>query len=83
MKWISKDVSSKALMWRSLDHKFILPFLGIYKDESISQSFLVTPYMEKGTLVQWRKKKNPSIAEIEQLVILLFLWVLIETYLMP
>ena len=55
-------------MWRSLDHKFILPFLGIYKAESVSRSFLVTPYMEKGTLVQWRKKTNPSIAEIEQLV---------------
>ena len=53
-------------MWRSLNHKFILPFLGIYEEKSISQLFLVTPYIENGTLAQWRKKENPPIAEIEQ-----------------
>ena len=52
-------------MWRSLNHNYVLPFLGIYEDESTS--FLVSPYMKNGTLAQWRKK-NPSIQEIEERV---------------
>ena len=55
-------------MWRSLSHKFVLPFLGIYEDELSSQLCLVSPYMENGTMAQWRKNANPSVAEIEQLV---------------
>ena len=55
-------------MWRSLNHKFILPFLGIYEEESVSCLFLVTPHMENGTLVQWRKKANQPKGKIEQLV---------------
>lgn len=58
----------KALMWRSLNHKFVLPFLGIYEPASVSHLFLVSPYMEKGTLSQWRKKVNRSTDEIEKLV---------------
>ncbi|KAF8339478.1 kinase-like domain-containing protein, partial [Amanita rubescens] len=56
-------------MWRSLNHKFVLPFLGIYEHEPASQFFLVSPYMENGTLAQWRKKANPSVAEIEERIL--------------
>ena len=55
-------------MWRSLRHQFVLPFLGIYQNETMEQFFLVSPYMENGTLAQWRKKANPSIAELEERV---------------
>ena len=57
-------------MWGSLKHKFVLPFLGIYEIESgtVSRFFLVYPYMVNGTLAQWRKRANPSIAEIEECV---------------
>jgi hypothetical protein len=57
-------------MWGSLKHKFVLPFLGIYEIESgtVSRCFIVSPYMENDTLAQWRKKANPSIAEIEERV---------------
>ena len=58
----------EALMWRSLRHKFVLPFLGIYPNESMEQIFLVSPYMKNGTLAQWRKKANPSVAEVEERV---------------
>ncbi|KAF8333300.1 kinase-like domain-containing protein [Amanita rubescens] len=56
----------EALMWRSLDHNLVLPFLGIHEDESASQFFLVSPYMKNGTLAQWRKKENPSVVHIEE-----------------
>ncbi|KAF8333689.1 kinase-like domain-containing protein [Amanita rubescens] len=57
----------EALMWRSLKHKFVLPFLGIHeiKGGTEPQLFLVSPYMKNGTLSRWRKQVNPSIAEIE------------------
>ena len=57
-------------MWRSLNHDHVLPFLGIYEDDSAS--YLVSPYMKNGTLTQWRKKENPSITEIGDRVWLLF-----------
>ncbi len=57
-------------MWRSLKHKFVLPFFGIYELQSstASQLFLVSPYMRNGTLAQWRKTANPSVSEIEKRV---------------
>ncbi|KAF8329633.1 kinase-like domain-containing protein [Amanita rubescens] len=58
----------EALMWRSLKHKFVLPFFGIYELQSstASQLFLVSPYMRNGTLAQWRKTANPSVSKIEK-----------------
>ena len=57
-------------MWRSLTHRFVLPFLGIYEldDGTAPQFFLVSPYMTNGNLAQWRKKANPSVAEVEERV---------------
>ena len=66
----NEDFRREALMWRSLNHDHVLPFLGIYEVDAVS--YLVSPYMENGTLAQWRKKENPSIAEIEDRVWLFF-----------
>ncbi|KAF8339493.1 hypothetical protein F5887DRAFT_460000 [Amanita rubescens] len=62
------DVCREALMWRSLHHKFVLPFLGIYENEAAGRIFLVSPYMTNGTLSQWRKKQAPSPLDIEKRV---------------
>ncbi|KAF8336184.1 kinase-like domain-containing protein [Amanita rubescens] len=61
----------EALMWRSLTHKFVLPFLGIYEleDGTTPQFFLVSPYMTNGNLAQWRKKVNPSVAEVKERIL--------------
>jgi hypothetical protein len=48
-------------MWAMVKHKFVLSFLGIYKEQE--EMFLVSPYMENGTLAQWRKNANPSVTE--------------------
>ncbi|KAF8339321.1 kinase-like domain-containing protein [Amanita rubescens] len=58
----------EALTWKSLNHKFVLPLLGIHEAPS-SQLFLFSPYMKNGTLAQWRKKANPSTGEIEERVL--------------
>ncbi|KAF8325732.1 kinase-like domain-containing protein [Amanita rubescens] len=58
----------EALMWGSLKHKFVLPFLGIDEHED-GTAYLISPYMEKGTLAQWRKQANPSISEIEKRIL--------------
>ncbi len=44
-----------------LKHEFVLSFLGMYKQQE--EMFLVSPYMENGTLAQWRKNANPSVTE--------------------
>ena len=54
-------------MWGSLKHKFVLPFLGI-DEQADGTTFLISPYMEKGTLAQWRKQANPSVSEMEERV---------------
>ena len=51
-------------MWGSLSHEFVLPLSGIYQDDELK--LFISPYMENGTLAQWRKKVNPSTAEVEQ-----------------
>ena len=69
LNFVSKqDFCREALMWRSLHHKFLLPFLGIYENEASSQLFLVSPYMTNGTLAQWRKRVVPSLLEVEMRV---------------
>ena len=50
----------EALMWRSSNDRYVLPFWGIYENEASSQSFFVSPYMANGTLAQWRKREAPS-----------------------
>ncbi|KAF8325508.1 kinase-like domain-containing protein [Amanita rubescens] len=55
----------EALMWGSLEHILVLPFIGIYEEEG-GTAFLVSPYMKNGTLAQWRKNTNPSIAQITE-----------------
>ncbi len=57
-------------MWGSLKHKYVLPFVGIHEEGGMT--FLVSPYMKSGTLAQWRKSTNPSIAQIMERVWLLF-----------
>ncbi|KAF8335270.1 kinase-like domain-containing protein [Amanita rubescens] len=63
------DFCREALTWRSLNHERVLPFLGIFEDEKASRMFLVSPYMKNGTLSHWRRKVDPSTAEIQRLVL--------------
>ena len=62
----------EALMWGSLKHNFVLPFTGIHEEDN-GTVFLVSPYMKNGTLAQWRKNTNPSIAQITERVWFFFL----------
>ncbi|KAF8328945.1 kinase-like domain-containing protein [Amanita rubescens] len=58
----------EALMWCSLRHNLVLPFIGIHKEKD-GTAFLVSPYMKNGTLAQWRKNINPSIAQITERIL--------------
>lgn len=40
---LEQDFCREALTWRSLNHKFVLPLLGIYEDQDASQSSFVSP----------------------------------------
>jgi hypothetical protein len=57
-------------MWRSLKHKFVLPFLGVHEieDPEVPQFCLVSPYMKNGTLSRWRTEANPPVAQLEERV---------------
>ncbi|KAF8338411.1 kinase-like domain-containing protein [Amanita rubescens] len=64
---IRQDFCREALVWRSLLHRFILPLLGIYEEES--GLFLVLPFMSNGTLTDWRKNEQPSVVEINRVLL--------------
>ena len=64
----NQEFCREALTWGSLQHKFVLPFLGVYELESTSQSLFVTPYTPNGTLAQWRKTTHPRPWEVEKRV---------------
>ena len=69
-------------MWAMLQHHFVLSFTGIsfsrdrdyYRPDDM---ILVSPYMENGTLTQWRKNANPSVTETWERVWLLFFYSLL------
>jgi hypothetical protein len=63
---IQKVFVREALTWRTLSHDYILPFLGIYQDPAGSGAMcLVSPFMENGTLNDWRHDKDPGVPEVE------------------
>ncbi|KAF8631111.1 hypothetical protein AX17_005156 [Amanita inopinata Kibby_2008] len=59
----------EAMIWRSLSHHYVLPFFGIHEDVSESFISLVSPFMENGTLIQWRKKVNSSMVDVEKRIL--------------
>ncbi|KAF8351828.1 kinase-like domain-containing protein [Amanita rubescens] len=61
-----QELCKEALVWRSLRHDFILPLLGIFKEQKLQ--FLVSPLMPNGTLMDWRRNiKLPSSAELAEI----------------
>ncbi|KAF8326454.1 kinase-like domain-containing protein [Amanita rubescens] len=65
---LSQEFCKEALIWRSLRHDFILPLLGIFKEQRVQ--FLVSPLMPNGTLAEWRRTvKLLSLAGIHRLML--------------
>ncbi|KAL0061676.1 Rho guanine nucleotide exchange factor [Marasmius tenuissimus] len=52
---LTKEYLREAIFWRQMKHPNILPFLGIYRLESTQQLCLISPWMNKGNLVQFLK----------------------------
>ncbi|KAJ7678106.1 kinase-like domain-containing protein [Mycena polygramma] len=55
---ILKDFGREAVIWRQLCHPGILPFFGLYYLED--RLCLVSPWMEKGNVMQFIARENPS-----------------------
>ncbi|KAF8736319.1 hypothetical protein AX14_000496 [Amanita brunnescens Koide BX004] len=64
---LSKDLCREAIAWRSFTHRSILPLLGIFEEKS--QLFLVSPFIENGTLIQWRKQQERDVVEIHRMIL--------------
>ncbi|KAL0575305.1 Rho guanine nucleotide exchange factor [Marasmius crinis-equi] len=52
---LSKEYLREAIVWRQMKHANLLPFLGIYRLEQTQQLCLISPWMEKGNLIQYLK----------------------------
>ncbi|KAF9255854.1 kinase-like protein [Marasmius fiardii PR-910] len=65
---LSTEYIREAIVWRQLQHPNLLPFLGIYHLEHDRQICLISPWMEKGNLVQYLKKTPREDVEHHTLV---------------
>jgi len=56
----------EVLAWSTLSHRYLLPFVGIYRANVENELFigLVSPFMGNGTLSEWRKKQGRSVPDI-------------------
>ncbi|KAJ8076250.1 Rho guanine nucleotide exchange factor [Marasmius tenuissimus] len=60
---VLKDYMQEAIIWRQLDHPNLLPFMGIYYLEDDQKRLcLVSPWMERGNLVQFMKD-SPELVD--------------------
>ncbi|KAK7462223.1 hypothetical protein VKT23_007828 [Stygiomarasmius scandens] len=65
-KALYKRFCREALIWQTLRHEFVLPFLGIDAENFPRQPCMVSPWMSNGTLNHFLKK-NPK-ANIDKLL---------------
>ncbi|KAJ7160881.1 kinase-like domain-containing protein [Mycena filopes] len=56
LRRIRSKFSREALVWRSLQHRHILPFLGIDQNNYPSSLCMVSPWMEHGTILNYLKR---------------------------
>ncbi|KAJ7130868.1 kinase-like domain-containing protein [Mycena filopes] len=54
-----KEFGREALVWRQLCHPNVLPFFGLYYLDS--RLCLVSPWMERGNIMQYLKKEKSNI----------------------
>ncbi|KAL0574483.1 hypothetical protein V5O48_007458 [Marasmius crinis-equi] len=50
---LSNEYLREGILWRQMKHPNLLPFLGIYRLEDTQQLCLISPWMDKGNLVQF------------------------------
>ncbi|KAK1224864.1 hypothetical protein PQX77_012214 [Marasmius sp. AFHP31] len=57
LKKLTAKYQREAILWRQMKHPNVLPFYGIYQleVEQIQQLCLISPWMEKGNLVEFLK----------------------------
>ena len=73
-KFDRKPFIREVLTWRTLSHDYVLPFVGTYEDSGFIH--LVSPFMENGTLGNWRDEKNPTASEVEMKVSISIIFIL-------
>jgi serine/threonine protein kinase len=58
----------EILLWQSLDHPHVLPFIGVDSSSFDSMICMVSPWMHHGSLLDYRTQRNITSTEINALV---------------
>ncbi|KDQ50205.1 hypothetical protein JAAARDRAFT_589916 [Jaapia argillacea MUCL 33604] len=66
---ICKKVFQEALIWKSLEHRYVLPFLGIDAISFAPLSCIVSPWMRHGDILTFLKRSGPVQVDIDQLLL--------------
>ncbi|KAJ7226765.1 kinase-like domain-containing protein [Mycena pura] len=62
-----QDFFREALLWKNLDHEYVLPFLGVDSETFPGFLCMVSPWMAKGPIVS-KRTGGPDINTIPRLV---------------
>ncbi|KAK1229314.1 hypothetical protein PQX77_007632 [Marasmius sp. AFHP31] len=52
---LSIEYQREAILWRQMKHSNLLPLLGLYRLEETDELCFISPWMEKGNLVEYMK----------------------------
>jgi serine/threonine protein kinase len=60
----------EIIYWHNLDHPNVLSFLGLAgeRETELADVYLVSPWMDNGNMLEFIKRNNSSITELNRLV---------------
>ncbi|KAJ7720278.1 hypothetical protein DFH07DRAFT_307868 [Mycena maculata] len=64
---IHEKFCQEALLWKNLNHHFVIPFIGVYSDEDESDPLrisMVCPWMQNGTVLAYLPASEATSAEV-------------------
>ncbi|KAJ7148694.1 kinase-like domain-containing protein, partial [Mycena crocata] len=62
---VRAKLCQEALLWKNLDHEFIMPFIGLYPNDIESPTIsMVCPFMNNGTIVDYLKKLKAARVDV-------------------
>ncbi|KAJ7468576.1 kinase-like domain-containing protein [Mycena latifolia] len=65
---LQKKFYREALIWQNLVHPHILPLFGVYCEPLSSSLFMVSPWMEEGTVLCYLKANGRAVAIVNKLL---------------
>jgi hypothetical protein len=61
-------LQKEALIWRQLDHPFILQFMGVDRDVFQPYICMVAPWLPHGNVMSYMQREGPNTVQVQHFV---------------